>query len=244
MRNIILIWITFLSTSLYGQKNEIKICLNSSLFSFSGKSAEAYSQFNLFENSNFGYTNNPYGSNSEISYGILLNLQRVTKNKIIYGVNSGFQTNTSKVLIKSVFGYNGINPSNIEANGKSYLKNNSLCVFPFIGYRIIIDNINIDVNVGLNYDYILSAKENGYAEDSNSNKYYTSKDRKTIEYDISPKIQLSTEYKKFGLILGYSAGLVNYLQDYVGGSNNVYSRTINIGLTYRIIEKKALFIKF
>ena len=61
----------------YSQKTEIRVCLNSGLFSFDGKSAEANSQFNLFTNSNSGYTNNPYGTKSGFSYGLSLNLQRV-----------------------------------------------------------------------------------------------------------------------------------------------------------------------
>ena len=110
MKKTIKILLLILSiTKGFSQKTELKICLNSGLFSFSGESAEANSQFNLFSNSNSGYTNNPYGTKSGFSYGISLNLQRVNKVNLIIGINSGFQTNKSKITINSVFGNDGTN---------------------------------------------------------------------------------------------------------------------------------------
>lgn len=229
---ILLLILTF--TNGFSQKTELKICLNSGLFSFSGESAEANSQFNLFSNSNSGYTNNPYGTKSGFSYGLSLNLQRVNKVNLIIGVNSGFQANKSKIAINSVFGNDGTNTYQKSVTGKTFLINNSLFVNPFIGYRFEINIIPIDIVGGLNFDYILRTKEIGNAKDLNNVEYSTSIDRKTINIDVSPKIQLSTEFKKFGLIFGYSTGLVNYKEGYVGGTNNVYSKNINFGITYKL----------
>lgn len=230
--NILLLILTI--TKGFSQKNELKICLNSGLFSFRGESAEANSQFNLYNNSTSGYTNNPYGTKSGFSYGASLNFQRVNKINIIFGVNSGFQSNKSKITINSVFGFDGTNSFYKSVTGQTFITNNSLFAFPFIGYRFEINKIPIDLVFGLNYDYILSTKEIGNAKDINNVEYSTSIDRKTINNDVSAKIQLSTEYKKIGLIIGYSTGVVNYLEGYVGGTNNAYSKNINFGISYKL----------
>ena len=77
-------------------------------------------------------------------------------------------------------------------------------------------------------------KEIGNAKDLNNVEYSTSINRKTINIDVSPKIQLSTEFKKFGLIIGYSTGLANYKEGYDGGTNIVYSKNINFGISYKL----------
>ncbi|OCB71805.1 hypothetical protein [Flavobacterium crassostreae] len=233
-KNIKILLLILVMTKGFSQKTELKICLNSGLFHFSGESAEAISQFNLSSDSNLGYTNNPYGTKSGFSYGLSLNLQRVNKINLIFGVNTGFQANKSKIIINSVFGYDGTNAYNKSVIGQTFIINRSLFTNPFIGYRFEINKIPIDIVGGINFDYILNTKEIGNARDSNNIKYSTSIDRKTITIDVSPKIQLATEFKKFGFIIGYSTGLVNYREGFVGGTNNVHSKNSNFGITYKL----------
>jgi hypothetical protein len=112
--------------------------------------------------------------------------------------------------------------------------------YPFFGYRFEIDKIPIDILAGINFDYILSTKEKGSAIDTNNVEYNTSSDIQTINLDVSPKLQIASEYKKFGVILGYSFGLVNYYKDdYIDPINfneikKAYSNLINFGVTYRL----------
>ena len=234
---ILLLVLTF--TKGYSQKTELKICLNTGLFSFTGNAATSYTYIYSSQPFFIG-TINAYGEKSGLSGGLSLNLQRVLKENIIFGVNSGYQSNQSKVLINAV-AYEDLATPMVAANakGQSYVTNSSIMVYPFCGYRFQINKFPIDVVGGINLDFINSTKEKGNATDVNNVEYNVSADMKTINLDVSPKIQVATEYKKFGLVVGYSRGLVNYRQEYYENpydteTKEVYSKNINFGITYRL----------
>jgi hypothetical protein len=229
-------------TKSYSQKNELKICLNSGLYSFRGDASAAKTNmyFVNYPPIVFISTVNPYGIKNGLSSGLSLNFQRVLKENIIFGINAGYQSNKSKILIDIVDIDESSNIQIKEVDGQSYVTNNSLLAYPFFGYRFENNIIPIDLLAGINFDYILSTKENGSAIDSNNVEYNTSSDIQTINLDVSPKLQIATEYKKFGVILGYSFGLVNYYRDdYVDSMNyneikKAHSNLINFGVTYKL----------
>lgn len=229
-------------TKSYSQKNELKICLNSGLYSFRGDASAAKTNmyFVNYPPIVFISTVNPYGIKNGLSSGLSLNFQRVLKENIIFGINAGYQSNKSKILIDIVAIDESSNIQIKEVDGQSYVTNNSLLAYPFFGYRFENNIIPIDLLAGINFDYILSTKENGSAIDSNNVEYNTSSDIQTINLDVSPKLQIATEYKKFGVILGYSFGLVNYYRDdYVDSMNyneikKAHSNLINFGVTYKL----------
>lgn len=240
MKNISIILVVLLTlTKGYSQKTELKICLNSGLFSFTGNAADTHTYIYSAEPL-FTSTNNPYGKKSGFSSGLSLNLQRVLKENIIFGINAGYQSNKSKILINTVVYDDLVTQSVIlKAKGQSYVTNSCIMVYPFCGYRFQINKFPIDVMGGINLDFIDTTKEKGSATDSNNVEYNVSADMKSINLDVSPKIQLATEYKKFGIVVGYSRGLVNYktgLDAYpnAGGTREVYSKNINFGITYRL----------
>ena len=240
MKNFFTILLLILTlTKGYSQKTELKICLNTGLFSFTGNAATTNTYIYSSQPFFIG-TINPYGEKSGLSGGLSLNLQRVLKENIILGVNAGYQSNQSKVLINAVAYEDLATPMVVvNAKGQSYITNSSIMVNPFCGYRFQINKIPIDVVGGINLDFISNTKEKGNATDANNVEYNVAADMKTINLDVSPKIQLATEYKKFGLLVGYSRGLVNYKSGYDGNPNSgetkeVYSKNINFGITYRL----------
>lgn len=225
----IILLVVFSLSHLYGQKTELRVSLNSGLFSFVGKSAAENSQINLYDQSNTGYTNDPYGSKNGFCYGVSLNLKRVTKSNVIYGIDFGYETLRSKVSIQSVY-----STFQKKAAGQTFLNINSLNLNPSVGYRFNLDKLDIDLVGGFDIGYLLNTKEIGDASDEDGIEYSTSLDRNRIKYDFRPRIQISTDYKKFGLYLGYSIGLSNYLGGYIGGVNEAYSRMIRFGITYKL----------
>ncbi|RZJ52233.1 MAG: hypothetical protein EOO44_12460 [Flavobacterium sp.] len=236
MKNILtsLFFILILSNT-YGQKNELRVSLDSGLFSFSGGSAEKTSSINAFS-SDTGYTNNPYGAKNGLCYGISLNYKRVTKGNFVFGAGLGYENVSSKVAINAVNEQlisSGIN--RVDATGKTTLDMNTINVNPFFGYRFNAEKLPIDLVAGFDFASILNSKECGDATDTNGMKYTTSVDRKTISTETRPRIQISTDYKKFGIYLGYSFGLNNYKEGYVGGVNEAYSKIFRFGLTYRVL---------
>jgi hypothetical protein len=233
---ILLLVLTF--SQAYSQKTELKISLNTGLFSFTGNAATLYTQIYSAQPF-FISTINPYGKKSGLSGGLSLNVQRVLKENIIFGMNAGYQSNQSKVLINAVIQGDTTNSVFENAKGQSFVTNSSIMVYPFCGYRFQINKFPIDVVGGINLDFINTTKEKGSATDTNNTEYNVAADMKSINLDVSPKIQLATEYKKFGIVVGYSRGLVNYQQGYYANPNDtetkeVYSKNINFGITYRL----------
>ena len=218
----------------YCQKTELRVSLDSGLSSFTGESTESSSSINLYNNSDSGYTNNPYGSKNVLSYGVSVNLKRVTKANLIYGIGLGYENIGSKTSINSISVYDEVNSYNVPASGKTIMSINTINANPFIGYRFNASKLPIDLVAGFDFASILNTKECGDATDENGNNYTTSIDRKTISTDFRPRIQVSTDYKKFGVYLGYSFGLLNYMEGYVGGTNTVYSKIFRFGITYQV----------
>ncbi|SEP34603.1 hypothetical protein SAMN05444671_1052 [Flavobacterium sp. CF108] len=233
MKKVVLLAIAFVFFSnSYAQKTELRVSLDSGLSAFSGQSAESSSYMSFSSFTGSGYTNNPYGSKNAFSYGVSVNLKRVTKVNFIYGIGVGYEDLRSKTSLTTVFN-DGSNP--IPVSGETFMNVNSINVNPFTGYRFNADKFPIDLAAGFDVANILSTKEKGDAADASGNKYTTSRDRKTISTDFRPRIQISTDYKKFGVYLGYSFGLRNYLDGYVGGTNEAYSKIIRFGVTYQVL---------
>lgn len=222
----------FFSSS-YAQKTELRVSLDSGLSSFSGKSAEPSSFILLSETVGYGYTNNPYGSKNALSYGVSLNLKRITKVNFIYGVGVGYEDLRSKTSLTDVFKYE--EDVIVPVSGETFMDIKSININPFAGYRFNADKLPIDLVAGFDFANILNAKEKGDATDTNGNKYTTSRDRETINTDIRARLQISTDYKKFGVYLGYSFGIKNYKEGYVGGTNEVYSKILRFGITYQVL---------
>jgi len=234
MRYIFLVIIAVLTlTNVSGQKTELRASLNSGIFSFSGVSSKATTSINYDDQTKSGYTNNPYGSKVALCYGVSLNLKRITKRNIIFGLDIGYETLRSKISIDRIDGYNGTSVYQYNASGQTFLKNSFLNFNLFIGHRYIIDNIYIDVTGGFDYGYFLKATEDGSAK-AYGKQYNTSVDRKDITFDFRPRVQLSTEYKEIGLYVGYSYGLIDYMTHYKGGENGASSRLLRFGITYKI----------
>lgn len=222
-------------SNLYSQKNELRISLDSGLLSFSGKSAEKTTSISTF-GTGTGYTNNPYGIKNGLSYGMSLNYKRITTGNFIFGAGLGYENVSSKKDITTV--YQQLIPAGstmVDSSGKTTLDMNTINVNPFFGYRFNAEKLPIDLVGGFDIASILNSKECGDVTDVNGNHYTISGDRKTISTDIRTRIQISTDYKKFGIYLGYSFGLSNYMNGYVGGVNEVYSKIFRLGLTYQVL---------
>ena len=235
MKQIFLTLLALLSlTYAFGQQTELGVSLNSGLFVFSGPSAQKTSSINYDDQSATGYTNNPYGAKPGICYGLSFYLQRVTRVHMVLGLEAGYEDLRSKVSINQINGYNGISTYEYDATGQTFLNNGFLNLHPFIGYRLALEHVSFDLTGGFDAGYSIKTNERAKAATPNGTKYTTLEDRKTIDVDFRPRIQLSTYCGKFGLYAGYSYGLANYKSGYVGGVNECYARVIRFGVTHQL----------
>ena len=148
----------------------------------------------------------------------------------------GYELLRSKIDIDGVWKSGGITNEIVAANGHTKLSYSFLNTFSYFGYRYTISKINIDLSGGIDFAYCLSAIENGSAS-SETRDYNTKRDRKTIDTEIRPRIQLGFYSGNIGIYFGYSKGLRNYKSGYVGEINEVFSNLIRFGMKYKLDEK-------
>jgi len=218
----------------YGQKTEFSIAFNSGLFSFTGQSAEKETFINYNSVKNSSYTNNPYGAENGLCYGLSANIKRVNKNNFVFGFDLGYEILRSKIQVNSVVDYSGMVNYTFDVTGQTFLNANFINLNPQIGYRLSVKQVSIDLLTGFDVAFYISAWEKGKATTSQGTAFSTLLDRKTINTDIRPRFQVSMGFKKVGAYLGNSIGLANYKSGYVGGINECYARLFRFGLTYKI----------
>ncbi|MEX0721791.1 MAG: hypothetical protein WD059_14045 [Balneolaceae bacterium] len=230
MKNLSLLIIQFLFiTSIYGQGNEYSVHLNSGLFSFGGESATQNTMINV--GANHAYTNNPFGSKKALSYGLAGQYQRVTESNILLGIQSGYEKLRSRVTIDRVFvTYDGSS----SANGRTYFEHNFINLYPFVGYRFTVQNLNVDLALGPEFGFHLSSREKGEATTDDGSTFKTDYERNDPGRDFRIRPSLTFHYKNWGVSTGYSFGLHNYLEGSIGGVNKAYAQLIRFGITYKL----------
>jgi hypothetical protein len=224
----VLLFTCILPFTLKAQELQVRAMLNSGFYSFYGRGTDAVSRINYAT-----YTNNPYGSKGGLSYGLSLDLKKTTKGRFIYGADLGYEMLRSKVKLD----YDDV-IGDIASHfaGRTYLNTSFINLFPFLGSRFNSQGHPFDLVAGLDIGYVLSAKEDGDAKSTDNAQFHveTSRDRKTIDTDFRPRIQLSTDFNRIGCYVGYSYGLKSYLGGYIGSSTEGFSRMLRFGLSYRL----------
>jgi hypothetical protein len=108
-----------------------------------------------------------------------------------------------------------------------------------LGYRLINKKTKLDVNGGIDISYCLQSKEKGSAIADGSTPgifYVTSANRKTINTDFRPRVQLAAYRKKIGVYAGYSLGIKNYRLKAFGLFKPAasFSSYLRLGLSYQL----------
>lgn len=232
---ILFILTTLLSINVIGQTTEFSFHLTSGLFSFRGSGSAKSSMFNVGSGTLLkGYTNNPWGINSGFSYGFAINAQRVTKYNLVFGLQSAYESLTSKIYITTI--WNNDLDYIIAEGSKTDLNHQFFNLHPFIGKRFkLIKNLQTDLLIGFDIGFCLGVKE--YPDiKTDLGIFNTSHERgKPQDDDYRLRIDIINYYKNFGLTIGYSHGLTNYKNGYEGGlPREVYSRMLRFGLVYKI----------
>lgn len=242
-RNLLLVIVTLsLSGHLsFAQKREININVSSGLFSFHGNGSTATSHINNTPyTSPHTFTSNPYGKKSGFSYAIELQGKQVTKNKIIYGVGLAFENLQAKTDIDTIT-EDGYVYNVYRATGETKLTTTYLSLSPFIGKRLIFNNVELDVSAGMNISAVLKSREQGSAISLDKSYQLEAKNNKQKPaIDLRPEAAINLQRNRFGLLTGYSIGLVNYhdrSQLICGGNGSnkkAFSSFLRFGISYRL----------
>lgn len=237
----------FISTSLYAQKIEFSVQANSGLFRYAGKSATAESYIHQGPPKVSNYTNNPYGGRNGFGYGANLQGQFVSKGGFIAGLQAGYEVLKSKVDINGILLYNTSNvylpdityiqEPPVKAKGETYLKNKFINVSPYVGYRINLKKMKLDLMPGFDLGFGLSTYENGKATttDGSNTTVQTDLKREKAPTDVRLKFGAALIYDRFGLTAAYARGLTNYQANLIGDTDvEAHSELMRFGVSYRL----------
>jgi hypothetical protein len=223
------------TTQLFAQKIEVSAGLSTGIMHYAGKSAEPVSSINSV-NTNNGYTNNPYGNKNGVGFGGNVQAQLVLVKSFIVGLQGSYEMLKSKVDINQAFRNNDpLANEDATAAGSTGLRSSYLALNPYIGYRLPVPVIKVDILAGLEFADITDVREKGSAKTADGTIITTDRDRKNISNDNRVKFGINAGYNRFGVFVNYSHGLSNYFKGYVGGLGmEAHSEIFRAGLSYRI----------
>lgn len=230
---IAVVLLACLSGIVHSQGFELRGSLNSNLLSFRGDGAVASSTIITYDELNDTYTENPYGTHYGSGFGFSGNVRWMPVGYLILGGDLGYESQRSRVEINQISEISWLSSSNEDATGETSMNFHFVNVYGFLGYRIP-GKLHIDIIGGLEVGQVLSAEERGHATSIYGGWLSTLRNRKTIDQDIRPRIQLEMLFKKMGVYLGYSRGMVNYRDDTFHAPPPCYSQVIRFGASYRI----------
>ena len=237
--SIVLIVLVF-SVCAFAQKTELRLALNSGLFSFGGNSTVSESYIRNYPGYDIpNYTNDVYSSKNGISYGLSFDIKRIKKSNFIFGINTGVEVLRNNINITGYYEYNFRIPEPYRFHkgiGNTITTHYFINTNPFMGYRFNLNNISLDLTGSFDVSYCLRAHENGFVnyDIGAYDIYTTSNDIKGINFDFRPRIQLESNLKKVGVYVGYSYGIVNYYPQNQVANPEAYSRLIRFGLSFKI----------
>lgn len=216
----ILIGLAIISPS-YGQetvgthrkhaKHEVKIGINSGLMAFKGSNTNNYTTLWKDFNQQDFWKNSPYGDQGAIILGASLNYKRISSNNWIFTLDAGYEFLRNKVVIDSIVDAQSGQRS--AASGHSKMSFNFLNFNPMLGYRINLPIISIDLQAGVDFAYLLSAEEKRDVRDAFGNIYQGITHNKPISMDVRPRAQINVNFPRTSWYIGYSEGVMNYLND-------------------------------
>ncbi|MBG8555333.1 hypothetical protein [Hymenobacter guriensis] len=204
--------------------------LTTGVAAFRGASAESSSAINVNDSSpEASYTNNPYGSRWGLSYGAAVQGQFVGRRGLLLGAQLGYDLLRPAVRITSV--NTVLRPTN-TVEGKAHLNNQFVGLNPYLGQRLRMGEVALDVTLGLEIARQLACREKADYT-LNGNDLETDRDRATQFWDNRLRAGLALSRGPVSLTASYAHGLSNYKEGWVGGVNEAYMRVLRLGLAYR-----------
>ncbi len=178
----------------------------------------------------------PFGSRFALGSGASISVQRITSKNFILGLALGYDNLKSKVVIDKENTFLAVT----EINGYDFVNTKFINTNLFVGYRINLSKISVDLTAGMDCAKLLSAQENAFLIDKDlkevayTNTYlYT----KPLEYDFRPRFQVTMNYNKFSADVSYAYGLSHYKRYencYCDNPPEIKSRVIRFGVSYQI----------
>jgi cobyric acid synthase len=181
----------------------------------------------------------------ETSYGFGVQVQHVAKTGFIFGLQGGYQILRSKVSLNGVYrsdlNYETLNylvaPGPDVASGKTILQSQDIFLTPYIGYRLKVNKLKIDLMPGFDLGLDVNSHEYGKATDNAGNVFQTDGDRGKFPADFRVNFRAAVSYYEFSVIAGFSQGITNFSNRLLNDSPipfYTHTQLISLGIAYRI----------
>ncbi len=213
------------------QQTEYSVHLNSGVAAFRGASAEPTSFVNLSDTSPGNtYTNNPYGSRWGWSYGAAVQGQHVGKRGLLLGAQLSYDNLRPATRLNGAYAFG---TQNYAVEGRTNLENQFIGLYPYIGQRLRLGQVALDITVGAEIARQLSCWEKGrFTLNGQAQKIEVERSHEPWDKRLRAGITLSRG--SVSLTAGYSYGLTNYKTGWVGGVNEAYIQAIRLGVAYKV----------
>ncbi|SDL19334.1 outer membrane beta-barrel protein [Siphonobacter aquaeclarae] len=215
------------------QSTEVAVGLSTTLSHFSGASANSHTFVSQEMMNSSVHVNNSLGSRPAWGYGFSGTIKRVGKRHFIYGADLGYERLRSAVHIDRFTIYGDFSTVGYDATGTAFLESDFLLLHPFAGYRFGRKSVSLDLTAGIDFGFRLKAKESGHFH-ANGGEQPISGDPSTVRTDIRPRLQLAFSYRRAGINAGYSIGIKNYREGWLGGATEAYLNVVRAGIFYRL----------
>ncbi len=222
-----------LSLAAFGQRTELSLHLNSGLAAFRSDAPNNQTllvRYDWMYQTTY-YANNPYGGRLGLSYGLAAQATRVTRSRLLFGLQAGYEVLRSRVSIRDYFAAR--TTSTYPAVGTVFLEHYCLNGHPFAGYRVLNKAVALDITAGPEAALILAAREKGKVTLDNSETVTIYRRRKDIWVDGRVRFEITASYRRVGLSAGYSRGFINYTRNLTGTDRENFAQFIRIGASYR-----------
>ncbi len=242
MKKVLLVVFLFLYKNVNAQHFELSFQTYGGLFHYSGGTTSTESAVNLASINGIYSSNNPFGSNNAFSYGFCAQASIIKKSGFMFGLKAGYEVLRSSLNITSVFynnyylgnnNYDVFLSNQIAANGQTILTSTQIVLNPFVGYRIKINKIKVDLMPGLDIGFNLKGTETDQAKDVTGKSYTTSFSINNVPTDIRIKFGTAVNYQRYGLTAGFSQGLTNLNRNVANNSAN--SEFLQLGISYKLL---------
>ncbi|TXK47571.1 hypothetical protein FVR03_09265 [Pontibacter qinzhouensis] len=239
MKKVMLLAVSLVAFSTaFAQKTEFSLQANTGVYRFSGSSAESSTTVQyITQQSGWNYTHNPHGNKLTLSLGVAGQVQRVTRGNVVLGLQAGAEFLQSKVNITGAYSFWHMANSSltyVAADGRSFFQHKFINVHPFLGRRLSVGPIAVDVTAGSDIGFCLQSTDNAKLKVANGEELAFKAERDKPSVDLRPRVGVTGYFRHIGVTASYAHGLTNYLGSYDGGNPEAYARVLRLGLLYRL----------
>jgi hypothetical protein len=234
MRKLILTILFILSiVELKAQGFEFSVQANTGLSYYVGQGTLHSTFLNVSSVSDHSGYPNGDGNIASPIWGTDLQFQYTFKSNFVLGVQTGYEQISYKVDINGV--YDGA-ANETQATGYTNQHNGYININPYLGYRLKLDKVRLDVLPGFDIALGTNSYTTVNVKASDGTFYNKPSYDGAPATEIRARLGLAAYYQKFGITASYSHGTKDYNSGLASDSvlPTLYTELFRVGLSYRI----------